>query len=117
MEQYEPASLSAPQLAAIRRSMTNGRGALTRRSLLRASGVGALTVGGLAGLSACGIPAAKKENGAGPSNADHSAQEKQINFSNWTQYMDISDDKKPHPTLDEFPRRTGIQVKYTEDIN
>ncbi|MFE3522285.1 spermidine/putrescine ABC transporter substrate-binding protein [Streptomyces sp. NPDC059161] len=130
MEQYEPdlphalhsgtagrGPLSAAQLAAIGRSVTNGRGALTRRSLLRASGVGALTVGSLATLSACGIPAATKENGTGPSNTDHSAQEKEINFSNWTQYMDISDDKKHHPTLDEFTRRTGIQVKYTEDIN
>lgn len=56
MEQYEPERLSAPQLAAMRRSLRNGRGALTRRSLLRASGVGALALGGLGTLSACGIP-------------------------------------------------------------
>ena len=36
MEQYEPDSLSAAQLAAMRRSLTSGRGALSRRSMLRA---------------------------------------------------------------------------------
>ncbi|MFG3494560.1 spermidine/putrescine ABC transporter substrate-binding protein [Streptomyces sp. NPDC047928] len=116
MEQYEPDSLSAAQLAAMRRSMTNGRASLTRRSLLRASGVGALTLGGLAGLSACGIPPAKRE-GTGPASTDHSAKEKELTFSNWTQYIDISEDEKRRPTLEAFTRRTGIKVKYTEDIN
>ena len=42
MEQYEPDRLSPAQVAAMRRSFTNGRAALTRRSLLRASAGGAL---------------------------------------------------------------------------
>ncbi|WP_405858039.1 spermidine/putrescine ABC transporter substrate-binding protein [Streptomyces sp. NBC_00090] len=116
MEQYEPESLSAAQLAAVRRSMTSGRGALSRRSMLRAGGVGALTVGGLAGLSACGIPPAKRE-GQGPTSTDVSAKEKSLAFSNWTEYMDISEDEKSRPTLEAFTKRTGIKVKYTEDIN
>ncbi|MEU2230800.1 MULTISPECIES: PotD/PotF family extracellular solute-binding protein [Streptomyces] len=116
MEQYEPESLSAAQLAAIRRSMTSGRGALSRRSMLRAGGVGALTVGGLAGLSACGIPPAKRE-GQGPASTDFSAKEKTVAFSNWTEYMDVSEDEKSRPTLEAFAKRTGIKVKYTEDIN
>ncbi|MEU2504538.1 spermidine/putrescine ABC transporter substrate-binding protein [Streptomyces sp. NPDC007863] len=116
MEQYEPDRLSAAQLAAIRRSMTSGRGALSRRSLLRAGGVGALTVGGLAGLTACGIPPAKRE-GQGPASTDRSAKEKTVSFSNWTEYMDVSEDEKSRPTLEAFTQRTGIKVKYTEDIN
>ncbi|QXE34398.1 spermidine/putrescine ABC transporter substrate-binding protein [Streptomyces sp. GMY02] len=116
MEQYEPDRLSAAQLAAARRSMTSGRGALTRRSMLRATGAGALGIGGLAGLSGCGIPPAKRE-GDGPASTDHSAQEKRIVFSNWTEYMDVSEDEKHYPTLEEFTRRTGITVKYTADIN
>ncbi|MFE5791243.1 PotD/PotF family extracellular solute-binding protein [Streptomyces sp. NPDC056503] len=116
MEQYEPDRLSAAQLAAIRRSMTSGRGALSRRSLLRAGGVGALTVGGLAGLTACGIPPAKRE-GQGPASTDRSAKEKTLSFSNWTEYMDVSEDEKSRPTLEAFAQRTGIKVKYTEDIN
>ncbi|MFB7268746.1 PotD/PotF family extracellular solute-binding protein [Streptomyces sp. NPDC056244] len=116
MEQYEPDRLSAAQLAAARRSMTSGRGALTRRSMLRATGAGALGIGGLAGLSGCGIPPAKRE-GDGPASTDHSAQEKRVVFSNWTEYMDVSEDEKHYPTLEEFTRRTGITVKYTADIN
>ncbi|MEU8527650.1 MULTISPECIES: ABC transporter substrate-binding protein [Streptomyces] len=116
MEQYEPESLSAAQIAAMRRSLTSGRGALTRRSMLRASGIGALTVGGLGALTACGIPPAKRE-GQGPASTDFSVKEKQLNFSNWTEYMDVSEDEKHRPTLEAFTQRTGIKVKYTEDIN
>ncbi|MFF4728392.1 spermidine/putrescine ABC transporter substrate-binding protein [Streptomyces mirabilis] len=116
MEQYEPDRLSPAQVAAMRRSFRNGRAALSRRSLLRASAGGALAVGGLGALSGCGIPAAGKTQG-GVSAEDHSAKEKTINFSNWTEYMDVDDSGKHHPTLDAFNKRTGISVKYTEDIN
>ncbi|MER6627738.1 spermidine/putrescine ABC transporter substrate-binding protein [Streptomyces sp. NPDC000987] len=116
MEQYEPDRLSPAQVAAMRRSFRNGRAALTRRSLLRASAGGALAVGGLGALSACGIPAAGNTKG-GVSAEDHSAEEKVVNFSNWTEYIDVDDSEKRHPTLDRFTKRTGIKVKYTEDIN
>ncbi|MFD6492340.1 spermidine/putrescine ABC transporter substrate-binding protein [Streptomyces sp. NPDC060188] len=116
MEQYEPERMSPVQLAALRRSFRNGRASLSRRSLLRASAGGALAVGGLGALSACGIPAAGKTQG-GVSAEDHSAKEKTINFSNWTEYMDVDESEKHHPTLDAFAKRTGITVKYTEDIN
>ncbi|WP_267244577.1 polyamine ABC transporter substrate-binding protein [Streptomyces sp. PR69] len=120
MDQYEPepdGALSRAQLAAMRRSLarSEGRG-LTRRSMLRASGVGALTAGGLAALGACGIPPAKRSGDTAAAD-DHSAEEKQLNFSNWTQYIDISDDEKHRPSLEAFAKRTGIKVKYTEDIN
>lgn len=108
-------SLSPPELAAVRRSLTDGRMAMTRRSLLRATGAGALALGGLSALSACGIPPAGRTD-AGRS-VDHSGQEKRVVFSNWTEYLDVSDDGKRRPTLDAFTRRTGITVKYTEDIN
>ena len=110
MEQYE--TLSPPQRAAILRSMTSGRGALGRRTLLRAAGLGTVA----AGLTACGIPAAGRKGDNVPS-TDHSAQEKVVNFSNWTEYIDVTDDGKHRPTLEAFTKRTGIKVKYTEDIN
>ncbi|MFJ8777131.1 ABC transporter substrate-binding protein [Streptomyces microflavus] len=116
MESYEPERLSPVQLAAMRRSLTNGRGALTRRSLLRASGMGGLALGGIATLGACGIPPAGRAEGAAAAD-DHSAEEKEVTFSNWTEYMDVSDDEKSRPTLEAFTKRTGIRVKYTEDIN
>ncbi|MER5767430.1 ABC transporter substrate-binding protein [Streptomyces sp. NPDC001985] len=116
MYPYEPDGPAPAHLAAVRRSLTTGRGALTRRSLLRATGTGALTLAGLTTLAACGIPPAKREGGA-ESSDDHSAEEKEVIFSNWTEYMDIGEDKKSRPTLGDFTRRTGIRVKYTEDIN
>ncbi|MFF5430762.1 PotD/PotF family extracellular solute-binding protein [Streptomyces griseofuscus] len=116
MESYEPDRLTPVEKAAIRRSFRSGRAALTRRSLLRASAGGALAIGGLGTLSACGIPAASKNQG-GVSADDHSATEKVVNFSNWPEYIDVDDSGKHHPTLDAFAKRTGIQVKYTEDIN
>ncbi|MFC7880321.1 spermidine/putrescine ABC transporter substrate-binding protein [Streptomyces sp. NPDC057376] len=116
MEQYEPDRLSPAQVAAMRRSFTSGRAALTRRSLLRASAGGALAVGGLGTLSACGIPPAGKTEG-GVSSDDRSKEEKEVSFSNWTEYMDVDESGRRHPTLEAFTRRTGIKVKYTEDIN
>ncbi|MDW6057050.1 spermidine/putrescine ABC transporter substrate-binding protein [Streptomyces sp. FXJ1.4098] len=113
---HESESLSPPQIAAIRRSMTSGRMALTRRSLLRAGSAGAFAIGGLGALSGCGIPPAGRAE-ADNASEDHSDDEKRLNFSNWTEYMDVTDDNKHRPTLDEFQRRTGITVKYTEDIN
>lgn len=116
MDQYEPDRLSPPQLAAVRRSLRSGRAALTRRSLLRASAGGVLTAGGLGALSACGIPAAGRTPG-GTSADDRSAREKTVNFSNWTEYIDVDDSGKHHPTLEAFRKKTGISVRYTEDIN
>ncbi|MFM9373102.1 spermidine/putrescine ABC transporter substrate-binding protein [Streptomyces sp. Da 82-17] len=116
MDQFESDRLSPPQLAAIRRSMSNGRAALSRRSLLRAGGGGALAVGGLGTLAGCGIPpAARTEGGA---SEDFSDKEKTVSFSNWTEYMDVDEnDKNRRPTLEKFTRRTGIKVKYAEDVN
>ncbi|MFF9048617.1 spermidine/putrescine ABC transporter substrate-binding protein [Streptomyces parvulus] len=116
MEQYEPDRLSPAQVAAMRRSLRSGRAALTRRSLLRASTGGALAAGGLGLLSGCGIPAAGKTEG-GVSAEDRSGKEKRIAFSNWTEYMDVDEAGRRHPTLDAFTKRTGIKVTYTEDIN
>ncbi|MFI9390326.1 PotD/PotF family extracellular solute-binding protein [Streptomyces bauhiniae] len=113
MDQYEPDRLTPPQMAAVRRSLRSGRAALTRRSLLRASAGGVLMAGG---LSACGIPAAGRTPG-GTSADDRSAREKTVNFSNWTEYIDVDDSGKRHPTLAAFQKKTGISVRYTEDIN
>ncbi|SHN00419.1 ABC transporter substrate-binding protein [Streptomyces yunnanensis] len=125
MEHHEQPALAAPaaphapfstaELTALRRSLTTGRLAMTRRSLLRAGGALAAVVGGSAALSACGIAPAGRTDAA--LTVDHSTAEKRLNFSNWTEYMDVSDDGRRHPTLDAFQRRTGISVTYTEDIN
>jgi spermidine/putrescine transport system substrate-binding protein len=38
-------------------------------------------------------------------------------FSNWPLYIDINEKTKRHPSLDLFTKKTGIKVKYIEDIN
>lgn len=96
--------------AAMRRSLTSGRGALSRRSLLAAGG-------GLAGtgaLSACGIPAATR-SGDGSSVEDRSDEDKTLNFSNWPLYID--EDENVRPSLRAFMKESGIKVRYREDID
>ncbi|MEV0850444.1 spermidine/putrescine ABC transporter substrate-binding protein [Streptomyces sp. NPDC049954] len=125
MEEFDPDRMSAAQrssmLRALRGDGTGRRGAARkrpeRRTVLRAAGGGVLAAGGLAALSACGIPAAAKTGDEAAESEDHSAKEKQVNFSNWTEYIDVSEDERHRPSLDAFTKRTGIKVKYTEDIN
>ncbi|SCL60549.1 ABC transporter substrate-binding protein [Micromonospora chersina] len=90
---------------------------LTRRGLLTGTlGSAALlaTAGTLAG---CGTKGAQQTE-AGCKSEDLSATEKKLAFSNWPQYMDADEkDESKRPTLDEFIKKSGIQVTYTEDVN
>jgi spermidine/putrescine transport system substrate-binding protein len=94
------------------------RGLTTRRSLV----TGAVGLGATAALAACG---SEGKGGAASGSATPSASaakdmsdtEKVVNWSNWTQYIDVSDDEKSRPTLDAFTKQTGIKVNYTEDYN
>ncbi len=87
----------------------------SRRRLLRTTGAAAAAAA-LSGLSGCGIKGSLITEGSCQS-TDLSASEKQVVFSNWPQYIDVSEDEKSRPTLDRFAKETGIQVKYTEDVN
>src|SRR5664279_6137556 len=78
------------------------RGLVTRRSLL---GVGA------AGL----LAACTGKSGRPKPTADRSAREAIVNWSNWPDYIDVSNDGLSHPTLTEFTATSGITVHYTED--
>jgi spermidine/putrescine transport system substrate-binding protein len=79
---------------------------LTREALLRRA---------LAGGAALSIP------GLLPSLAKAATEEalggKTLVFSNWPLYIDIDEKTKRHPSLDLFTKRTGINVKYIEDVN
>ncbi|MFB6889406.1 spermidine/putrescine ABC transporter substrate-binding protein [Kitasatospora sp. NPDC056327] len=109
--------LPEPVRRAWERSLTGGRAALGRRTLLRAA---ALTAG-TGALAACGIPPART-TGPGDSAAnaaeDLSDSEKEVNFSNWPLYVDADEnDKEKHGTLDAFTEATGVKVRYSEDVN
>ena len=89
---------------------------LPRRGFLRALGGAGLGVTALgAALSACSaqdlvpVPLARA--------ADLSRTEPVVRFANWSEYVDTVPGNPPrHPTLEEFTRRTGIVVDYSEPI-
>jgi spermidine/putrescine transport system substrate-binding protein len=85
----------------------------SRRSLLRASGGGAV----LGALAGCGVPAAYVRPGE-RAVTDTSAEDKRLTWANWPLYIDVDNhDPSRRPTLDAFEKRTGISVEYTEEIN
>ena len=93
------------------------RGLISRRTLM----LGAMGVG-VTALAACGSEGkAPSATGSATPSAkaaqDMSDTEKVVNWSNWTEYIDVSEDEKSRPTLDAFTKATGIKVNYTEDYN
>jgi spermidine/putrescine transport system substrate-binding protein len=86
--------------------------ALTRRDLLRRAAAGGafLTVPGV--LAACGGSNSKSSSSSGSKTLA-----KTLRFSNWTLYIDLNNKTKAHPSLDEFQKKFGTHVAYTEDIN
>jgi spermidine/putrescine transport system substrate-binding protein len=107
MNENRPARLS-PDLA---------RGLFTRRTVMQGAGVAGLA----AFLAACGTKGTG--GGAGtsgspkPTTSDRSDTDKIVNWSNWQAYIDVNDKTQAHPTLDDFKKKFGIQVNYTEDVN
>ncbi|MFD5143409.1 spermidine/putrescine ABC transporter substrate-binding protein [Streptomyces sp. NPDC058401] len=87
--------------------------AFSRRAALRGLGAAGL----LAGLTGCGVPAAYvPENRR--EGKDRSAGDRSVSFSNWPLYIDTDEeDESRRPTLDAFTEKTGIEVRYTEEIN
>jgi spermidine/putrescine transport system substrate-binding protein len=84
--------------------------ALTRRQLLERAALGG------AALTLPGFLAASGGGGDGDDGgSDELAQV--LRFANWPLYIDIDEETKKRPTLDEFTRRTGIAVDYFEEIN
>jgi spermidine/putrescine transport system substrate-binding protein len=83
---------------------------ITRRTFLRraAAGGSILTVPGL--LAACG----GTSSSSGTNTASHTLA-KTLHFSNWTLYIDKKGNQ--HPSLNQFQKKYGVHVDYTEDIN
>ncbi|MFJ8633010.1 spermidine/putrescine ABC transporter substrate-binding protein [Streptomyces sp. NPDC093568] len=86
---------------------------LSRRTLLRTLGAGAL----LGGLAGCGVRPAYVSPGDRAA-TDVSATDKRLTWANWPLYIDTDDeDETARPTLEAFQERTGISVDYVEEIN
>lgn len=83
---------------------------MSRRSLLLGLAAGAA-------LTGCGVPAAYVQPGD-RARRDVSQRDGSVDFANWPLYIDTDDeDTSKRPTLDSFTERTGISVRYTEEIN
>jgi spermidine/putrescine transport system substrate-binding protein len=93
-------------------------GGLSRRSLLKAGGGVAFAGVSLAALK---LPFFATEGSvqdpASCRATDLSASTKKLIVSNWPQYIDEADDGGPKTTLETFQQRTGIDVRYLDDIN
>ena len=95
------------------------RAGVPRRRLLQAAAFGGAAVVGSPLLAACGTKGtANTSSSAAPTAPDKSDTDKTLAFSNWQLYIDVDEkDQNVHPTLDEFKKKTGVTVAYTEDIN
>ena len=87
---------------------------VSRRTFLRGTSMGALSLAGGGLLAACGTEGASQTTESCVSE-DLSESEKVVNWSNWPAYIDpISQDDA---TLGAFEDMTGITVEYTDDVN
>jgi spermidine/putrescine transport system substrate-binding protein len=83
---------------------------MSRRSLLFGFAAGAA-------LTGCGVPAAYVKPSE-RARRDDSERDRSVDFANWPLYVDTDDeDTSERPTLNAFTERTGISVRYTEEIN
>jgi len=88
---------------------------LSRRTLLKRTGAGALSLGLVGFLAACG-----DDDGGGASEAQVIPKgeiSETLTFANWPLYIDIDEETNQRPTLQKFRREYGTRVKYVEEIN
>jgi len=96
--------------------MAHRSGSLDRRGFLRGAGLAGLAVAAPGVLAGCGTKGSKQSAKSCVSK-DLSATQKTLNFSNWPEYIDVSDKGKHMPSLENFIKQTGIKVTYNTDIN
>jgi spermidine/putrescine transport system substrate-binding protein len=90
---------------------------LTRTELLRRAALGGAAFTLPSVLAACG---GGIKSGASTSTGSTTVERKlakTLVFSNWPLYIDVDEKTKKHPSLDQFTQKTGVRVKYIEDIN
>jgi spermidine/putrescine transport system substrate-binding protein len=94
---------------------------LTRRRLLGRAGAGALSLGALSFLAACG----DDDNGGGGGGKSQEAKAipkgeiaDSLYIANWPLYIDVDEKTKKSETIENFKKKYGVaNVKYTEEVN
>ena len=98
----------------VKLSQAIGQAQASRRGVL--AGAAGLALAGL--LTACGTKGASSAPAASLTPAtDLSDTEKLVRWANWTLYLDYDDKAKNYPTLQQFKKSSGLEVKYVEDID
>lgn len=101
--------------AMMRASRSAGMGRpIGRRGLLRGASLSALALGVPGLLGACGTDS-QVQSADSCRSTDRSAEEKELVFSNWPEYIDQKG--KAMPSLAQFEQATGITVTYNTDVN
>ena len=86
---------------------------LSREELLKRAAFGAALASIPGFAAACG----GSSGSSGSSGGGTQQLADTLRFSNWPYYIDVNEKTKAFPTLDAFTKKTGVKVKYTEDIN
>ena len=99
-----------------RRAMSDS---ITRRQLLRRAAAGGATLSLPALLAACGGDGIEAPET--PAEEETTTVERvlagTLRFANWPLYIDVSEDEKTRPTLEQFEQEFGVRVRYIEEIN
>jgi spermidine/putrescine transport system substrate-binding protein len=99
-----------------------GRGAsgkgpgASRRTFLKGAGFAAFGIGSAAVLPLFSSPS-QVQDPAKCKAPDVSASARQLVVSNWPAYIDVDPEKGETTTLQDFEKRTGISVDYTDDVS
>jgi spermidine/putrescine transport system substrate-binding protein len=104
-------SRALPEDPIIRRLVQQARASQVSRRTMLAGGGGIAAALALAACSTGGGEKAKPTAAADKSDTD-----KTLNWANWASYIDEDDDGN-YPTLVEFTKQTGIDVKYLVDVD
>jgi spermidine/putrescine transport system substrate-binding protein len=91
---------------------------ITRRELLRRAAVSGAAVSIPSLLAACGGDGIEGQTAAQPGTTSVRRElADRIVIANWPAYIDVSDDEKTRPTLEQFTRESGVEVRYIEEVN
>jgi spermidine/putrescine transport system substrate-binding protein len=91
-------------------------GSVDRRRFIRGVGAAGVALSMPELLAACGTKGSKQTADTCVSK-DMSATDKSLNFSNWPEYIDVTENGKKMPSLNGFMKQSGIKVAYNTDIN
>jgi spermidine/putrescine transport system substrate-binding protein len=93
-------------------------GEITRRQLIERAAAGSALLSFPSFLAACGGGDELEQGATTPATTTVKKElADSLRFSNWELYVDVSEDGKRRPTLEQFEKQFGVKVEYFEDIN